>query len=889
MSSSAESSRLLFEKNACPMWICDSKSSAFLEINAAASALYGYSRDEFLALTLENIHPPDDAPRRLSSGTWRHRRKNGSVIEVEVSASRIEWDGRPARLAAVRDLSPQAKAERALRESEERFNLVSRATNDVVWDWNLVADRVWWNEGVTTVFGYAPEDVGPGADWWKERIHPDERDAILAATQRSIDTGEEFCDEEYRFRRADGSYALVRDRGYVLHDADGRAVRMLGAMTDITSHREAEKALRESQELMQQMNQAIQDVFYVSDAETNDIIYMNAAFERIWGVKVDAVQGRPRSWLDNVHPDDRERVVRSLTDWRPRGDAPEWNEEFRIIRPDGAVRWIWIRSFPIRDAAGEIVRFAGVERDVTERKRTEDTVRSLLAITRQLNSTLDVDALMEALVQETLLLLDAEGGFAGLMTPEGMTCLKYFTRADVIPFPYRWPSGRGLPGWVAEHKAPYVTNDAVTDAQMDRDLQRRFGIRTALCTPLLDAHSVVLGFIQIHNKKDGSEFDHSDEVKLTAVSRAASVAVQNALAYHKLQKTAEALRLAEEKYRGIFENAVEGIGRTTPEGLILAANPAFARMLGYDSPEELIAHVSDIGRVYVDKGLRAEMQRMMEKEEAIQGVEAQVRRKDGTPIWLLMNLRAVRDEQGRLIHYDGVAQDITARKKTEEALREVSGLLLQSQNVERRRIARELHDSTAQSLAALGMNLSMVGKAAGRLSAVARKKLRDSIELTQQCCREVRTLSYLLHPPALEEGDLWSAVRWYTEGFANRSGIRVDLTLPRAQSAGRLPEVVETTLFRIVQESLANIHRHSGSRRARIRIAKSRSRVTLLVRDEGRGMRKAVGRNTRDPALMGVGIAGMRERVQQLGGRLEIDSSARGTAVKVTLPLPRGH
>ena len=108
---------------------------------------------------------------------------------------------------------------------------------------------------------------------------------------------------------------------------------------------------------------------------------------------------------------------------------------------------------------------------------------------------------------------------------------------------------------------------------------------------------------------------------------------------------------------------------------------------------------------------------MMEREDAAQGIEAQVRRKDGTPIWILLNLRAVRDGQGRLAHYDGVAQDISARKKTEEALREVSGLLLQSQNVERRRIARELHDSTAQSLAALGMNLSMVGKAAGLLAA----------------------------------------------------------------------------------------------------------------------------------------------------------------------------
>jgi len=164
--SSAKSSRLLFEESACPMWICDAKTSAFLEVNASASALYGYSRDEFLSMTLESIHAPDDAPRRRSNGTWRHRQKNGSVIEVEVSTRRVEWDGRPARLATVRDVGGQAKAERALRESEERFNLISRATNDVVWDWDLIADTVWWNEGVTTVFGYAPEDVGHGADWW---------------------------------------------------------------------------------------------------------------------------------------------------------------------------------------------------------------------------------------------------------------------------------------------------------------------------------------------------------------------------------------------------------------------------------------------------------------------------------------------------------------------------------------------------------------------------------------------------------------------------------------------------------------------------------------------------------------------------------------------------
>lgn len=887
--------RLLFDECPLPMWVHDARSLTFLEVNEAASRLYGYTREEFLALALPDIlkaDVPDESAGRapvLPSAprheTSRHARKDGDIIDVEIGTRPIEWDGRPACLAVARDVTRQVATGRALQESLERLQLAARATNDVMWEWDLVTERVWWTDGAHSAFGYSPGEVGNHISWWTDRIHPEDRERVVTRESRAFQRGEEFWTDEYRFQRGDGTYARFRDRAYILHDRDGRAVRMIGAMEDITTRKQAETALRENQDLLRQLAQAIQDVFYVSDARTNEIIFMNPAFDRIWGISREEIQRRPRSWLDRVHPDDRERIVRSLSHWKPQSFEPEWNEEFRIIRPDGVVRWIWIRSFPIRDASGQIIRFAGVERDVTKRKRTEETIGSLLAITRQLNATLDVEALMESLVKETLRLLDAEGGIAGLMTPEGMASKKYCTQSGVVPFSYCWPPGVGLPGWVAVHKRSYLTNDAAADPLILPDLRERFAVRSAMCMPLLDPRGEVLGFIAIHNKRDCTDFDHADEEKLQAVSRAASVAVQNALAYHKLEETAEALRLAEEKYRGIFENAAEGIGRVSPEGAILAANPAFARILGYDSPEALIASVPDIARIYVDRGVRAEMLRALETKDAIHGVEVQVRRRDGSRIWVLLNLRATRDERGRLQHYEGVAQDISARKKTEEELREVSGLLLQSQNNERRRIARELHDSTAQTLAVLAMNLSLVERAAGSLNEAARRKLHDSLELAQQCCREVRTLSYLLHPPALEEGDLWSALRWYTEGFTNRSGIRVDLTLPGPQRSGRLSPEIETTLFRIVQESLANIHRHSGSRRARIRVAKSASRVTLVVRDQGRGLRKLAHRPPSEPALLGVGIAGMRERVRQLGGEIVIDSSSRGTAVKVMLPL----
>jgi PAS domain S-box-containing protein len=889
-----------FEQNPCPMWVFCEDSLSFLAVNAAAVELYGYSREEFLSMTIRDIRPKEDVPKLIAAvrgrpmrayeGTWRHLKKDGGLLEVEFAANRIEWLGKPARLVFVRDVTEKAQAERALRESEKRFELAARATSDIVYDWDLSTGSVWWSEGAMRAFGYDLEPGSFNTSWWEERVHPEDWHRVETTMKQAFEQGREFMILDYRFRLRDGTYGQAHDRACIVRDDGGKAVRVIGAMRNTTENHKAQEALRQSEERMRQMADTIQDVFYLSDARTNEIIYVNPAFDKIWGISRDEIKRRPRGWVELVHPDDRERVLKALRDWRPEGSSPRWDNEFRIIKPDGSVRWIWIRSFPIRDASGAVVRFAGVERDVTERKRTEEMVQSLLSITRELSSTLDIGALMVSIVRETLKLVDAEGGFAGIKTARGIEVEKYCTGAEVVDFVHCFGPGSGLPGWAVGRKSAYISNDAGQDPLFARELKQRFDVRSAICAPLLDSRGEALGFIEIHNKRDGTGFDQTDEEKVIAVAHAASVAVQNAIAYHKLEETTEALRQAGLKYRGIFENAIEGIAQCAMGGRILTANTALARMLGYESPEALIDNIKDIGKdLYVQPEVRGVVLRALDKANEIQGLEVQVWRKDRTPIWVLMNVRAVRDASGAILHLDSIIQDVTLRKSTEQALRDVSGRLLQSQNEERRRIARELHDSTAQNLAALAMNLSLIRKAGTALDAKTKGRIKDSETLAQQACREIRTLSYLLHPPELEDGDLWSAVRWYTEGFSSRSGIRVDLTIPKASQAGRLPEHIETTLFRIVQESLANIHRHSGSPRARIRFARGRSGVTMVVRDQGRGLGLRKGHPVLSPALMGVGIAGMRERVQQLGGKLEIDSSARGTAVKVTLPLPRGH
>jgi signal transduction histidine kinase len=230
-----------------------------------------------------------------------------------------------------------------------------------------------------------------------------------------------------------------------------------------------------------------------------------------------------------------------------------------------------------------------------------------------------------------------------------------------------------------------------------------------------------------------------------------------------------------------------------------------------------------------------------------------------------------------------IYRDITERKRADDELRELTSQLLHSQDEERRRLARELHDSTGQKLAALAINLSVLNQAAAN-DARAQRALSESLALTHDCVREIRTLAYLLHPPELEELGLADATRDYISGFSQRSGIPVELEI--SPDLGRLPREIEMVLFRILQESLNNVLRHSGSPRARVYISRTSAGVTLKVEDEGQGMPDGALKHDRGTsAIPGVGIVGMRERVRQFGGTLDIHSSRRGTMLKAVLPL----
>ncbi len=230
---------------------------------------------------------------------------------------------------------------------------------------------------------------------------------------------------------------------------------------------------------------------------------------------------------------------------------------------------------------------------------------------------------------------------------------------------------------------------------------------------------------------------------------------------------------------------------------------------------------------------------------------------------------------------EGLAKEALER---EEEYRQLCNRLLTLQDEERRRLALELHDSTAQNLAVLTMNLALLEQREPALDAESRRMLAESRALADECCQDVRMRAYLLHPPLLDEAGLLSAVRWFSDGFTKRSGIRVVMILG---DIGRLPRPIETALFRVVQESLTNVHRHaSTTTRVVIDLATIGDVIALEVRDQGPGLSHDRSRQSDlEPRTLGVGIQGMRERINQLKGTFDIQFSKKGTTVRVGVPL----
>lgn len=399
--------RNLFERAPLPLLVIDEKSLRLLEVNRAAIEKYGYSHDEFLAMSILDLQVEEDRvrveqelrsrdPSRSAFFRRRHVTKRGEQLFMEVTGRPFVFQGLQSRMLLVNDVTERHRAETALQESEELFRQLAGNIPQVFW----IADvsqhhTIYVSPASEAMIGRPIHEMLSDRRLLVRSVHKKDRARLAAARRKAARGG---YDETFRIVRPDGSVRWVHDRAFPVRDAGGIIYRIAGIAEDITERRQAEHALRESEEQFRQLAGNIPQVFWITDVTQRELIYVSPAYERVTARPIEQLKMNPRAWLEAVHPEDRDRVRQARRD-ALRGT---YDEIFRLVRPDGEVRWIRDRAFPVRDAEGNVYRIAGIGEDITDRRDAEERLMYLAhydALTSLPNRVLFYDRLKQALAQ----------------------------------------------------------------------------------------------------------------------------------------------------------------------------------------------------------------------------------------------------------------------------------------------------------------------------------------------------------------------------------------------------------------------------------------------------------------------------------------------------------
>lgn len=620
------------------------------------------------------------------------------------------------------------------------------------------------------------------------------------------------------------------------------------------SLRQTEKALQQSSEMFTTAFQSSLDAISISSAPDGRYLAMNDSFLRMTGYTQQEVLGKSAAdlhlWVDE------EQRVRILS--RLYAGAEIRQEEFLMKTKGGEIRTAQVSAARVQ--LGDRSGVLGVVRDVTERRRAEQALRVSEERFRTLVQDLHVGIILLGPHDETL-----------------------FANRAVLEI-FGVPENEVLGKSSAEFEDIAIREDGQEMSHTELPGPRAIATKRPI-------RGAVVGWRR--SKSPGVLWTLVDAVPhLTGQGEVANV-ILSISDITARKKTEEALRESEERFRTLVENLHVGVTLMGPRAEILFANKAALEIFGLSKEQVLGKTSEELGFIALrEDGTEWPFEQRPAPRALASGqpVRSEVIgwQRPGTDevIWILGEVVPLSSKDGKPDRLVTAFTDITKRKEAEEALHQLSARLLRLQDEERRRLGRELHDSLAQSVMAVNLDLAQVTRSPVSLDKNTRHAVSEARKILREMSREIRTLSYLLHPPVLDELGLASAVKEYAHGFSERSGIALEIDIQ--PNFPRMPQEAETAFFRIVQESLANIQKHSGSSTGTIRLWNGQGRVQLEIRDQGRGMTAEPGKNgggVPKAFRLGVGILGMRERMAQLGGTLEVQSSASGTAVHATIPL----
>jgi PAS domain S-box-containing protein len=851
----------------------------YVEVNDGFTRLTGYTREEAIHRTPLELNLWLNPGRRadvLSQMTqqgeihdveFQYRRKDGRVRTGMMSGSLLNLDGKQCALVAVRDITERKAADELVRTNEQRFQSLVDNLHVGINSFDAQGRMTFANRtsldllGMTLeqMVGKTPQELGLVAIQEDGTPVPDSERIVPTV----IRTGQTVRSRLYGWRvpgRSEMVWALLD--AVPEFDSAGELLRIVASFSDVTEQRRMLGALRESEERFRSFVENLHVGIVSCDAQAH-IHYANPAALEMFDMKVEQVTGKTEIELGLEVLREDGSVLPASEGLIPTLVATRRSIHSVVIGwrqlATQKVIWTLLDAVPQCNAAGEVTNILISLTNLTAQRRATEALRESEERFRTL-----VTNLQSAVVLHSL------DGRVEYGNPALLRMFGYKSDSEVVG---KWPSELGI---------ITLTADGREMANEERPISKV--LRTQV--PLRET---LVGFRHPRSNEPLWVFG-SSAPRLDAAGKMVGVITSFADITEQRRAT-EALRESEERFRTLVRDLHVGVVLHNPDGSVQFANGAALETFGITAEEVAGKVPSELGLGAIDvdgNAIRAENLPphvvIRTKLPAFNHVLGW-RRPGGTEIiWTFGNTVPQFAPDGSVLRVISSFSDITEMKNAERAIHQLSTELLKLQDDERRRIGRELHDGMAQTVLAVNLSLAQIRQSAQPLNAASSRALDKARELLQQMSREIRTLSYLLHPPLLDDLGLVTALKEYANGFSERSGIETSLVV--SSRFRRLPQIVETAFFRITQESLSNIQRHSGSKVAKVTLQENLDSVVLEITDYGRGMSSPTnGQRRGHPARLGVGIPGMRERMSQLGGYLDIESNSSGTTVRARISL----
>lgn len=857
---SEEKYRFLFFANPQPMWIYDQSTYEFIEVNTAAVEHYGYSREEFFNMTILDIRPEEDIPelkKRLETVSqnspgpssakriWRHIRKSGEIIFVEIKSHAVDYNGRKAFLVSVNDLTNMVKAELELVRSNERFSYAVKATTEAIWEWDLLSGEYFIGNAFTNISGW-PASAFSSFEDLHPYYHPEDRNAVLHTINTSLADGEvDSFTHEFRFRQDNGEYLYLADSAWIIRDEEGTAIKVVGSMKDITKTKQYEQELLLSKERFELAGKATSDAIWDADLRT-DTIHWGEGFETLFGYQVEQGNQSSNTWIDHVHPEDRERVLCAHYSVVHNQPAEKfWQDEYRFIRADGTIAHVLDKGIIIRDEAGKAFRIIGAMQDITHRKEAEEKLQRERFLLRTMIDHLPDYINVKSRTGKLIISNEANVKLIGAESEQQILGKTVFEFLD--------PQ-------TAERIAD--TDQRIMSSGVQEVNQEEIFI-----TPQKDKRWLLTSRVPLKNESD-------QVIGIVGISR--DITEKRAIE--------ESLRKTLDQY-AILSNATnDAIWDWDLHSGKVVWNKATTTLFGYTEIEEGTDSKWWVDNIHPQDRSRVEREIHRLIKRAIKNWQSEYRFRcaDGRYKYVLDRGYLLLNENNEPYRMIGAMIDLTERKILEEELaaqkvnrqRHITEATIQAQEKERTEIGRELHDNINQILTTTKLYLDMaINEEAIReeLLVKCHKNVSVSIE-------EIRKLSRSLVPPSLGDIGIKEALGEMVTDLNLTQSLKVRLRTS-GLSKLNIPSNTKLMIYRIVQEQVNNILKHSGASEAEIRLSVSGNWLQLLISDNGSGF-------DMNKRKKGIGLNNITSRAELHNGHLEIQSSpGNGCILKVSIPV----